>query len=129
MALALKLSLGALLLGSVLLAFFGPPPRRAGDARLRGAMLVAGMAGYVAAGAALAAGALAAGALSLALAGELVCAAGWLSRGDPPPADEDDDEGGGGGGGGRGPKPPPVDWEAFERAVARWARERERQPT
>jgi hypothetical protein len=69
-------------------------------------------------------GAILAGALALAGAGELVCAAGWLSRGDPPPADDDDDEGGGGGGG-RGPKPPPIDWDAFERAFGRYARERE----
>lgn len=129
MAPAVKLSIGALLLASVLFAWLGPPPRRSRDARLRGAMLAAGMAGYAAAGAALAAGLLATGALALALAGELVCAVGWMSRGEAPPADEDDEEDGGGGGGGRGPKPPPIDWEAFERALARWTRERERLPT
>jgi len=127
MATAGKILLAAVLAGSVLLAYFGPPPRRAGDVRLRSGMLLAGIAGYAGAVAALAAGAVLAGALALGLASELVCAAGWLSRGDPPPADEDDD-GGGGGGGGRGPKPPPIDWDAFDRAFARYARERDRQP-
>ena len=122
MAPAVKLMLALLLTCSVLLAYFGPPPRRPGDLRLRGGMLGIGMLGYVAAVAALAAGSIVPGALTLALAGELVCAAGWLSRGDPPPAD-DDDGGGGGGGGGRGPdEPPSTDWDAFERAFGRQVR-------
>ena len=34
-----------------------------------------------------------------------------------------DDGGGGGGGGGSGPKlPPPIDWEAFDRARRAWER-------
>jgi hypothetical protein len=127
MALALKLLLALLLLGSVLLAYLGPPPRRSAGVRLRGGMLGAGMAGYAGAAAALAAGAIVPGALAIAVAGELVCAAGWLGRGDAPGTDEDEDDGGGGGGG-RGPKPPPLDWDAFERAFRRYARERERQP-
>jgi hypothetical protein len=126
MALALKLLLAVLLLGSVLLAYLGPPPRRCAGIRLRGGMLGAGMAGYAASAAALAAGAIVPGVLAIALAGELVCAAGWLGRGDAPPADDEDD--GGGGGGGRGPKPPPLDWDAFERAFRSYARERDRQP-
>jgi hypothetical protein len=127
MASAVKLVLALLLVCSVLLAYFGPPPRQPGDLRVRGGMLCIGLLGYVAAVAALASGFILPGALTLALAGELVCAAGWLSRGDPPPADEDDGSGGGGGGGGRGPNPPPTDWDAFERAFGRYARERERQ--
>jgi hypothetical protein len=125
MATVMKLALALLLLGSVLLAYFGPPPRRSSALRVRGALLLAALAGYGSAVVALAAGAIALGAIATAGAGELVCAAGWLSRGDPPPAD-DDGEDGGGGGGGRGPKPPPVDWDAFERAFGRYARERER---
>jgi hypothetical protein len=127
MATALKVSLAVVLFGSVLLAYFGPPPRHSVGLRLRGALLVAGVAVYAVAAVALAAGAILAGGLAIALAGELVCAAGWLSRGDAPPTDEDDDDGGGGGGG-RGPDPPPVDWDAFERAFGRHVRERERQP-
>ena len=127
MAAATKLSLALILLGSVLFAYLGPPPRRTAGVALRAAMLAAGLAAYGLAAVALAGGALVAGGISIAVAGELVCAAGWLSRGDAPPSDEDDD-GGGGGGGGRGPKPPPPDWDAFERAFRHYARERERQP-
>jgi len=126
MALAPKIALALLLLASVGLAYLGPPPRRHVDLRLRTALLAAGMSGYLAAVAALAAGAIVPGALVLAVAGEFVCAAGWLSRGDTPPSDDDNDDGGGGGGG-RRPKPPPSDWDAFERAFRRYARERERQ--
>jgi hypothetical protein len=125
MATAMKLLIALVLLGSVLLAWFGPPPRRHVELWLRGALLAVGLAGYAGAAAAFATGAAVPGALALALSGELVCAAGWLGRGEAPPADEDDD-GGGGGGGGRGPKPPPVDWDAFERAFWRYARERTR---
>ncbi|HEX7291725.1 MAG TPA: hypothetical protein VF250_11430 [Conexibacter sp.] len=126
MELATKIGLALLLFASVGFAFLGPPPRRRVGAGVRGAMLSSGMAGYVAAVAALAAGALVPGALLLAGAGELVCAAGWLSRGDAPPSDDDGDDDGGGGGG-RRPKPPPTDWDAFERAFRRYAREHERQ--
>ena len=126
MALATKLGLALLLAASVGFAFLGPPPRQRTAGGVRGALLSSGMAGYIAAAAALSAGALVPGALLLAGAGELVCAAGWLSRGDPPPSD-DDGEDGGGGGGGRRPKPPPIDWDAFESAFRRYARERERQ--
>lgn len=126
MAIATKVTLGLLLFASVGFAFLGPPPRRRVASGVRGALLSSGIAGYAGAAAALATGALAAGALLLATAGELVCAAGWLSRGDAPPSDDDGDDGGGGGGG-RRPKPPPTDWDAFERAFRRYARERERQ--
>jgi hypothetical protein len=127
MAVASKLSLALILLGSVLFAYLGPPPRRSADVRVRAAMLVTGIAAYGLAAVALAGGALIAGGIAIAVAGELLCMAGWLGRGEAPPSDEDDD-GGGGGGGGRGPKPPPSDWDAFERAFRRYARERERQP-
>jgi hypothetical protein len=93
---------------------------------VRGTLLTAGLGGYAAAAAALASGMLVPGALLLALATELMCTVGWLSRGDAPPSDDDGDDGGGGGGG-RRPKPPPTDWDAFERAFRRYARERERQ--
>lgn len=126
MALAAKVTLALLLTGSVLLAYLGPPPRRQVPVRARGALLGTGLAAYALAAAALATGALLAGALTLAVAGELVCVAGWLGRGEAPPSDEDGDDGGGGGGG-RRPKPPPPDWDAFERAFRRYARERERQ--
>ncbi len=126
MALAVKIALALLLLGSAGFAFLGPPPRRRVGLAVRGTLLSAGVAGYAAAAAALATGGIVAGVFALALAGELVCTAGWLGRGDAPPSDDDGDDGGGGGGG-RGPKPPPVDWDAFELAFRRYARERERQ--
>lgn len=126
MALATKLALALLLLGSAGFAYLGPPPRRRVGLALRGALLSAGVAGYAAAAAALATGAIVIGALALAFAGELVCTAGWLGRGDAPPSDDEGDDGGGGGGG-RRPKPPPTDWDAFERAFRRYAREHERQ--
>ena len=126
MALAAKVTLALLLLASVAIAYLGPPPPWRVGLGVRSALLSAGMGGYLAAVAALAAGAIVPGALALALAGELVCAAGWLSRGEAPPSDDDSDDGGGGGGG-RRPKPPPSDWDAFERAFRRYERERERQ--
>jgi hypothetical protein len=126
MALATKVTLAALLLASVGFAYLGPPPRRRIGLGARCVVLSVGVGGYLAAVAVLAAGALVPGALLLALASELVCMAGWLSRGDAPPSDEDSDDGGGGGGG-RRPKPPPPDWDAFERAFRHYARERERQ--
>jgi hypothetical protein len=123
---AFKVALGSLLLGSVVFAYLGPPPRHSVDLRLRAGLLALGMAGYVVAAISLASGSVLVGALATVASGELVCAAGWLSRGQSPPADDDDD--GGGGGGGRDPKPPPVDWDAFEHAFRRHARERDRQP-
>lgn len=125
MVTAAKLSLAAVLLGALLAAYLGPPPRRQVTLRLRGGMLLAGLLGYAGAALALTAGAVAAGVLALTVASGLVCVAGWFGRGDPPPAD-DDDGGGGGGGGGRGPKPPPLDWDwdAFEQAFRRYARDR-----
>ena len=125
MALAAKLTLGLLLVGSVGLAYLGPAPRRRVDLRLRSTLLAAGLGGYAGATVALATGALVPAAIALLLASELLCVAGWLGRGDAPPSDDDGDDGGGGGG--RRPKPPPPDWDAFERAFRRYARERERQ--
>lgn len=126
MALAPKVTLAVLLLASVGIAYLGPPPQRRASLAVRSAVLSLGMGGYLAAVAALTVGAMVPGILALALAGELMCTAGWLGRGDAPPSDEDSDDGGGGGGG-RRPKPPPPDWDAFERAFRRYARERERQ--
>lgn len=125
MALTAKVALALLLVGSVLFAYLGPPPRRRVDVRLRGGLLLAGLVGYGLAAASLASGSLVAGVLALALAGELMCAAGWLSRGEAPGNDDGEDDGGGGGG--RRPKPPPPDWDAFEAAFRRYVRERERQ--
>ncbi|HKG04643.1 MAG TPA: hypothetical protein VKB03_15830 [Conexibacter sp.] len=126
MALAPKVTLAVLLLASVGVAYLGPPPRRRVSLAVRSTVLALSTGGYLAAVAALTAGATVLGMLTLALAGELVCTAGWLSRGDAPPADDDGDDGGGGGGG-RRPKPPPPDWDAFERAFRRYVRDRERQ--
>lgn len=123
MAIGVKVLLAILLAGSLTVALLGPPPRRRATQRVRGGMLASGMVGYGVAVAALTVGAFVPGVLALAAAGELLCAVGWLGRGQAPPTDEDDDGGGGGGGGGRGPKPPPFDWDAFEQAFRRYARE------
>lgn len=126
MALTAKVTLALLLVGSVLVAYFGPPPRRPVALPVRGAILLAGLVGYGLAAAALATGSLLAGVLVLVLSSELMCAAGWLGRGQAPGSDDDGDDDGGGGGG-RRPKPPPLDWDAFELAFRRYARERDRQ--
>jgi hypothetical protein len=126
MAVATKVTLAVLLLCSVAAAYLGPAPRHRRSLRVRAILLAGGLAGYGVAAFTLAAGSLVPGVLTLALAGELVCAAGWLGRGEAPPSDEDGDDDGGGGGG-RRPKPPPPDWDAFERAFWRYAREHERQ--
>ncbi|MDW5595141.1 hypothetical protein VSS74_12390 [Conexibacter stalactiti] len=129
MATALKLTLALVLIGSLLLAYLAPPPARAVDLRVRGAMVAIGLLCYGIAALALVSGSVVAGVLALTVASELVCAAGWLGRGDSPGTDEDEG-GGGGGGGGRGPKPPPLDWDwdAFEASFRRYARDRDRQP-
>lgn len=53
---------------------------------------------------------------------ETSCLAAWLVRGARDDGGGDDGDGGGGGGG-SGPKlPPPIDWEAFDRARRAWER-------
>lgn len=126
MATSAKVTLALLLIGSVMLAYLGPPPRRQATVRLRATLLLVGVAGYVLAALLVASASLVPGVVVLALASELVCAAGWLGRGEAPGSDDDGDDDDGGGGG-RRPKPPPFDWDAFERAFRRYARERERQ--
>lgn len=125
MATAVKLSLATLLIGSILLAYLGPPPQREYDLRLRGGLLLAGLACYVVSAVALTRGSVVLGVLVLAFASELICAASWFGRGGSTGTDEDEG-GGGGGGGGRGPKPPPLDWDwdSFEQAFRRYARDR-----
>jgi len=125
MALATKLALAVLVIGSAGFAHLGPPPRRSVGIEVRGTLLAIAALGCAAGAGAIAFGGLVPGALSLVLAGELMCAVGWLGRGDSPPSDDDGDDGGGGGGG-RRPKPPPWDWDAFEAGFRRYARERER---
>ncbi|MEA2255877.1 MAG: hypothetical protein QOG35_1922 [Solirubrobacteraceae bacterium] len=65
------------------------------------------------------------GALLIVVGIESSCVAAWLLRGSRRGDDGGDDGGGGGGGGGRGPKaPPPIDWDAFDRARRAWDRDR-----
>ena len=77
---------------------------------------------YAGGAAVVANGADLAGSLLIVAGIEASCVAAWLVRG----ARDDgggDDGGGGGGGGGSGPKlPPPIDWEAFDRARRAWER-------
>jgi hypothetical protein len=129
MATVLKLTIVLLLIGSLLVAYLAPPPARQVDLRVRGLLVGLGLLCYGIAAMALTTGSVLAGVLALTVASELVCAAGWLGRGDSPGTDEDEG-GGGGGGGGRGPKPPPLDWDwdAFEQSFRRYARDRDRQP-
>jgi hypothetical protein len=55
---------------------------------------------------------------------ETSCVAAWLVRGARDDGGGDDGDGGGGGGG-SGPRvPPPIDWEAFDRARRSWERDR-----
>jgi hypothetical protein len=119
-----KATLAALLLGSMLRAFFGAPAP--GSHRVLTRVLLAVTAGCCAGGAfaVLAADALVAGSLLIVGGIEASCLAAWLVRGG-----RDDEDGGGGGGGGGGPgrgplEPAPIDWAAFDRARRGWERPR-----
>jgi hypothetical protein len=111
--LVVKLLLALGLLWAMSRAFWGAPPARPRPAAARLALALA------AAGAALAAaGAWAGAAWAAAPAAGAVLAAslaGWCSRAP---------RGGGPGGPPRPEAPPPVDWDAFDRARAGWSRPR-----
>lgn len=102
-------------------AFFGAPAQSAHRRTARA--LLALTASCYGAGAivVIAGGAELLGSLLIIAGIEASCVAAWLVR-----AARDDgggDDGDGGGGGGRGPRlPPPIDWEAFDRARRAWDR-------
>ena len=116
-----KVALAAIVCVSMWRAFFGAPApaTHRGIARL---LLVVTAACYAGGAAVVAGGADVLGSLLIVAGIEASCVAAWLVRG----ARDDgggDDGGGGGGGGGSGPKlPPPIDWEAFDRARRAWER-------
>jgi uncharacterized membrane protein YgcG len=101
-----KVALAAIVCLSMWRAFLGAPAPATHRAAAR---VVAGGADVI-------------GSLLIVAGIEASCVAAWLVRG----ARDDgggDDGGGGGGGGGSGPKlPPPIDWEAFDRARRAWDR-------
>ncbi|HSD78186.1 MAG TPA: hypothetical protein VLA98_12310 [Solirubrobacteraceae bacterium] len=114
-----KAGVAALLAASIARGFAGAPAARPRPGAA-GVLLLAAVALYAAATATLAAGRVGSSAL-LAIAGvEAACASAWLARADC---------GGGGGDGGdddapAGPcGPPPIDWDAFDRARRDWERE------
>lgn len=121
-----KAALAAILLGSMLRAFFGAPAP--GSHRLLAHTLLALTALCYAGGAfaVLATDALLAGSLLIVGGIEASCLAAWLVRGGSDDEDGGDGGGGGGGGGpGRGPlEPAPIDWAAFDRARRNWERPR-----
>ena len=116
-----KVAFAAIVCASMWRAFFGAPAQAAH--RLAARVLLALTAGCYGGGAAVivAGGPELLGSLLIMAGIEASCVAAWLVR-----AARDDgggDDGGGGGGGGRGPKlPPPIDWEAFDRARRAWDR-------
>lgn len=115
-SLVLALPISALLVGSIWLAFFGPPPRSRASSATISALAGLSVTAY-AAGIVLAAHSVTAAGIAMAVGVEGLCAAGWLRRG------------GGGGGGGPGRDPgseppshdgPELDWDEFDRARGEW---------
>ena len=114
-------ALAVLLLVSMWRGFVGRPARRPRRAAARG-LLGATAACYLA-GAALVAltGAPLPGALVVIAGIEASCLGAWLVRGADGPGDDGDDGPGDDG-------PGPWDWDAFDRARAKWARGRPGRP-
>jgi len=112
-----KIALACVLAGSILYAFYGPPPA---SAHRGGAISTAvlGAAGYVVALAVAVAHQPAVARYLIAAAVETLCLAAWLARGrddrrwDPPEPEPD----------------PPIDWALFDRERELWSR-RPRRPT
>ncbi|HEX7299352.1 MAG TPA: hypothetical protein VF257_10105 [Solirubrobacteraceae bacterium] len=118
----LKVALAAIVCASMWRAFLGAPAQASHRVAARALLVLT--AGCYGAGAAIVIGdgPELLGSLLVVAGIETSCVAAWLVRA----ARDDgggDDGGGGGGGGGRGPKvPPPVDWDAFDRARRAWER-------
>jgi hypothetical protein len=117
-----KVALAAILLASMWRAFFGAPAPEA--PRLAVRVLAALAVGcYAGGGALFALRSELAGALLVVAGIEASCVVAWLARAARDDGGDDGGGGGGGGGGGRGPKlPPPIDWDAFDRARRAWER-------
>ena len=116
-----KVALAAVVCASMWRAFLGAPAPANNRAAAR-LLLALTAACYLAGAVVVSSGADVLGSLLIVAGIEASCVAAWLVRG----ARDDgggDDGGGGGGGGGSGPKlPPPIDWEAFDRARRAWER-------
>ncbi|MEA2252065.1 MAG: hypothetical protein QOG70_2307 [Solirubrobacteraceae bacterium] len=118
-----KAGLAAIVCASMWRAFLGAPAPAVHRCAAR--VLLALTSGCYAAGAlaVVVGGGELLGAVLIVVGIETSCVAAWLVRGTRRGDDGGDDGGGGGGGGGRGPKaPPPIDWDAFDRARRAWDR-------
>jgi len=121
LSLMAKLVIAALLVGSIVQAFFGRTPSRRPSSGILTALLVAGLACYVGGLGALMAGSVAVCSLLVVLAVEVMCLGVWLGRagadggdgGDSPRPEPDD-------------QPPSFDWDDFERKLRDWERGRDR---
>jgi hypothetical protein len=117
-----KAALAAVVCASMWRAFLGAPAPATHRALSR--VLLALTVGCYGAGAivVIAGGGELLGSLLIIAGIETSCVAAWLVRGARDDGGGDDGDGGGGGGG-SGPKvPPPIDWEAFDRARRAWDR-------
>jgi hypothetical protein len=115
--LLVKAALAALLLGSIARAFAGPPAKRPNPVATSRFLAFAGAA-YSGGTAMLLLGHATLATAFAATGVEAACASAWLARaggGDGP-----DDDGGHGGDEPAGP--PPIDWDAFDRARRAWER-------
>jgi hypothetical protein len=118
-----KAALAVIVCASMLRAFLGAPAP--GGHRAAARVLLSLTAACYAAGTAVVVtgGGDLLGSMLIVAGIETSCVAAWLVRGARGGDDGDDGGGGGGGGGGRGPKvPPPIDWDAFDRARRAWER-------
>ena len=116
MTVVLAVGMSVLLVASIWMAFFGPPPRSRASPGTIKALSGLGITAY-ASGVLLAERSVTAAGVAMALGVVGLCAAGWLRRG------------GGGGGGGPGRDPgseppshdgPDFDWDDFDRARGEW---------
>jgi hypothetical protein len=116
-----KVALAAIVCASMWRAFLGAPAPAAHRLAARGLLALTAACYGGGAIVVIAGGAELVGSMLIVAGIEASCVAAWLVR-----AARDDgggDDGGGGGGGGSGPKlPPPIDWEAFDRARRAWDR-------
>jgi hypothetical protein len=117
-----KVALAAVVCASMWRAFLGAPAPANHRAAAR--LLLVHTVGCYGGGAivVIAGGAELLGSMLIVAGIETSCVAAWLVRGARDDGGGDDGDGGGGGGG-SGPRlPPPIDWEAFDRARRAWER-------
>jgi hypothetical protein len=120
----LRVSLVAVMVGSLVFSFFGPEPQTARSPRRFTLSLWLAVGIWVVAGVAMLQGHLGTGALIITPGVEALCYAVWISR-------NLDDTGPDEGWSDEGPKdvPPDGDWERFERAFRAWEAQRRTRPS